>query len=545
MSSNSRRAVIYTRISLDLRDGAGVERQEVECRQWVERQGYELVEVCSDNSISAFTGKTRPGFERAVELLTTGRADVLVAWHLDRVTRQMDDLQRLMSIRGLLIDTVRGSPIDTGDASTVLGGQLLTVIAEFESSHKRERVLAAQAAKVRAGGLLPRLWGYDGNTPTDEARVSIPALFDVFVRTHNIEAARARFHELAPDAPWSRGAILSRLKQGAYAGIVEWQGAVLDVEPQWEALIDVPTFRRAQAILTSPRRRVTHHERGVALALGTGLYVCGRCGETMIAGGVVSTAEGRRPAYRCKSNAHLNRDRADIDTAVVAMLLWRLETANIGAALLPRESTGTSRVDELSRDLDTRSERLRILHEDYASGVLEPVYARPAIQNLRAEIEALNSELASLGVDPTVAPYPYSVSLTVLGIPLAALRQLLAAVMVVTLPELPPPTGMRKKGTRVGLREGSIKLEWLDEPGTDTLRGSHQVPDWTGVFNDLPLPKVPSWLLQQMDDSPLTEEVRRQVWRTISPYAVGRDWDVPGLFELNDGGVSEYGKQFE
>lgn len=50
-----RRAVIYARVSLDLRDGAGVERQELECRKLVQQRGYELVEVCIDNSLSAYS----------------------------------------------------------------------------------------------------------------------------------------------------------------------------------------------------------------------------------------------------------------------------------------------------------------------------------------------------------------------------------------------------------------------------------------------------------------------------------------------------------
>lgn len=65
-----------------------------------------------------------------------------------------------------------------------MGSQTLTDAAAFDPRHKAERVLAAQAATIRAGGLLPRLWGYDGNTPTDEARVAILAQFEVFVRTY-------------------------------------------------------------------------------------------------------------------------------------------------------------------------------------------------------------------------------------------------------------------------------------------------------------------------------------------------------------------------
>ena len=282
-----RRAVIYARVSLDLRDGAGVERQELECRKLVQQRGYELVEVCIDNSLSAYSGRPRPGFERSVELLSSGQADVLVAWHLDRITRQVDDMQRLLRIRNLYIDTVRGAPVDINDASAVLMGQLLTAFGSFESRHKGERVLAAQRAKAQKGELWHRLWGYEGGIVTQDARSAIPAMFDAFVRTHNIEDARRAFHELAPTAPWSRSAIRRRLEQPAYAGIVMLQGAELDVPAKWEALVTRETFQRVQAILRSPLRLATSHQRGI-------VKFCGRVVLRLLAGRV-----GVRRVSRC------------------------------------------------------------------------------------------------------------------------------------------------------------------------------------------------------------------------------------------------------
>lgn len=86
----------------------------------------------------------------------------------------------------------------------MMTGQIVAVISSFESSHKAERVVAAQMAKASKGELLAKLWGYEGNIPIEEARRAIPALFDTFLRTENIEAARAAFIAEAPDAPSSR-----------------------------------------------------------------------------------------------------------------------------------------------------------------------------------------------------------------------------------------------------------------------------------------------------------------------------------------------------
>ena len=59
-------AGIYLRISEDRRDGAGVERQEKECRELADRIGWLVIDVFTDNDISAssFSRKRRTDHER-------------------------------------------------------------------------------------------------------------------------------------------------------------------------------------------------------------------------------------------------------------------------------------------------------------------------------------------------------------------------------------------------------------------------------------------------------------------------------------------------
>ena len=74
----TRRAAIYTRISQD-REGAGlgVERQEADCRALADRLGWTIVAVHSDNDLSAYTGKPRPGYLALLADLRAGTADAV------------------------------------------------------------------------------------------------------------------------------------------------------------------------------------------------------------------------------------------------------------------------------------------------------------------------------------------------------------------------------------------------------------------------------------------------------------------------------------
>jgi len=90
------RAAIYTRLSLD-KDGesTSTQDQEAECRELVERQGWTVQGVYTDNDISAYTGKVRPAYRRMLTAVADGEVDVIVSWATDRLYRRVDSLGEL------------------------------------------------------------------------------------------------------------------------------------------------------------------------------------------------------------------------------------------------------------------------------------------------------------------------------------------------------------------------------------------------------------------------------------------------------------------
>jgi len=84
----SKRAAAYVRISQDTEgEGLGVTRQEHDCRALIDRHGWQLVDVHTDNDISAFSGKRRPAYEQLLTSIEQRLVDVVVAWHPDRLHR--------------------------------------------------------------------------------------------------------------------------------------------------------------------------------------------------------------------------------------------------------------------------------------------------------------------------------------------------------------------------------------------------------------------------------------------------------------------------
>src|SRR5438105_722573 len=89
-----KRAAIYCRISQD-REGAGlgVDRQRDDCEKLAASMGLTLVAIHTDNDISAFSGKTRPGYRALLNDLNTGHANVVIVWHTDRLHRSPRELE--------------------------------------------------------------------------------------------------------------------------------------------------------------------------------------------------------------------------------------------------------------------------------------------------------------------------------------------------------------------------------------------------------------------------------------------------------------------
>lgn len=102
------RAVGYARISKDdLRQGNGVQRQEQGIRTYAEREGWELVDVLSDNDLSAskYATKPRPGYERFLHLARSGAVERAVIYRVDRLLRIPTELEALI----ILVEELGGA----------------------------------------------------------------------------------------------------------------------------------------------------------------------------------------------------------------------------------------------------------------------------------------------------------------------------------------------------------------------------------------------------------------------------------------------------
>lgn len=76
------RCAIYVRMSLDRTGEAlGIERQLDECQRLASVRGLTVVEVITENNTSASTGK-RPGYEHVLSLIKSRQVQAVVVWKM-------------------------------------------------------------------------------------------------------------------------------------------------------------------------------------------------------------------------------------------------------------------------------------------------------------------------------------------------------------------------------------------------------------------------------------------------------------------------------
>lgn len=206
------RCGVYLRVSLDATgEHLAVDRQREACLRDAAARGWRVVEEYVDNSISASDERAqRPGYEAMVADLRAGRIDAVVAYDLDRLTRQMGQLEELLRIaesgRGL-IATTNGEYDLTTDAGRLMARiRLAVAVQEVERKGARQRDAIRQRAKAgrwAKGGVRPFGYSGEGVVIEDEAAI-VRALFDAVERGVPLRVlARVLNGEDAPhvDAP--------------------------------------------------------------------------------------------------------------------------------------------------------------------------------------------------------------------------------------------------------------------------------------------------------------------------------------------------------
>lgn len=413
------RATIYTRISKDLRQRAGVERQLAECEQLCADRGYTVVSRHEDNDISAFSGKPRPGYESMLKEIERGGVDVVVCWHTDRLYRRPKDLETLIDLcesKQISVETVNAGGLDLSTSSGRLIARQLAIFSGYEVEHQIERQKAAhdsRAAQGRfRGGKIP--FGFiRGDEPgtLKHHPIQAPALRKAARDLINGRTAMSIAREWVQTGvvvvdgttrnKWGAAHVRRRLTNPKIAGFEHHHGELFKATG-WEPIVDESTWRVVCGILKDPKRNVSHTQE--RRWLGSGLFICGNCGSKL---GTVKRAKKRSPAtrsYFCYSCTKLSRSMLKVDAVVVGVVLSYLERERLHVLSSIREATedGES-LEQLQMKRQAAESRKAELARLFAKGVLSGAQLEAGTAEIDKEINGISSKIGKLQADSPTA----------------------------------------------------------------------------------------------------------------------------------------------
>lgn len=395
--SRVKRVVIYTRISRDdTGDNAKTARQEKTCRALCEARGWEVVAVENDESISAYSGKDRPGWNEVLRMINDGEVDVVVAWHIDRMTRSMTDLENLIVLaeaNDVGVATATGDIDLTTDVGRMVA-RILAAVARQEVERKSARQRHANSARAYSGIAWkagPRPFGYEEDRVTireDEARYLREAAVDLLggwslsaiARRWTDEGVVGNALNEKNKGIWNGSTVRRLLLNPRYVGLRTYNGEVVG-EAEWEPLFTQEMHDALAAKLGDPARGDGSKTGRMPRTLLSGLARCAACDNTVTASGTHKV-----PSYRCRHNFCVTVPRDRADEWVLARCAEAIAEGGMPSAAVEDRDAIKAEIAELQDRQTFMAQQVALGNLDKETWLEASVPSRKRLQELTASL---------------------------------------------------------------------------------------------------------------------------------------------------------------
>lgn len=328
------RCITYARVSTDAqeRDGTSLDSQEEACAELATERGWTVVRRLRDAASGFYLD--RDGIEELRGLLRRGEIDAVVAYAVDRLSRNQNHIGVLfdeIKDAGATLEFVTERFEDTAVGRFILAARAF--IGEVEREKIAERTMRGKVERAKSGrlpqGTGAGIYGYTYDTESgtrsinEEQAPTVRRIFEEFAAgTSCNRLANDLNQDLVPafkGGRWHALTVRRMLRNESYAGRTvyrrtrtekvrdaakgrwvrrtierdssEW----IDVDGVTPAIVSRELFDRAQTRLSDPERRNrARPSRSYPLK---GRLRCGICGSAMVG---QSLQGGRYQYYRCR-----------------------------------------------------------------------------------------------------------------------------------------------------------------------------------------------------------------------------------------------------
>ncbi|HEV7206147.1 MAG TPA: recombinase family protein, partial [Jatrophihabitans sp.] len=373
------RALIYARISPASADknAPKTANQVADCDALATKCGYRVTGVFVDDNLSASTGKTRPDFERLLEAVRAGNADIVLATEEERFARNMGDKERLQLAciaSGATWHTLRDGQVDPADAAGEFMGTMRAAVGRMESRRKAERQINANAHR-RANGERymqgPRIFGWMDDKSTLEKSEAdlIKAGTKMILEGSTIYRVCMMFRDSGVKPiraqAWQTVAVQNMLCRWTNAGVMSYKDVPdFGVTTDWQPIV---SRKDLEAVRTILKRKGLARNRAQSLATGIAKCVCGAT--------VVGSGANGKKFYVCTAQ-RAGTKNGGLHSSILFNLLDEKITEEICQAYLEEPEAVTDDSSELAGLYD-RLHGLQKQQEDLLDLHLEGTLTKP------------------------------------------------------------------------------------------------------------------------------------------------------------------------
>ena len=309
MDEKIKSAGIYIRVSTfdQAREGFSLREQEERLKEFCKFKRYNIYKVYQDAGISAKNDK-RPAYQEMIEDVKKGNINVIVALKLDRLTRSVYDIEKLMKFVNDYecdIDCMADeSNTTTSNGRMVM--RIMTSVSQNEIEKCSERTKFGMACAIKNGHIPNRTGlGFKRENkklvPDPLTKDIIVRIFDLYLegKSHQAIANIYNKEKVLGKTNWYDSTIQKILSNELYKG--DYVNGKRTKHPTYYENVIEPIVSKEkwESCQYQKLRNARHYER-TATYLFTNKLKCSKCGNFL--GGHATTKTNGKKYYYYKCN---------------------------------------------------------------------------------------------------------------------------------------------------------------------------------------------------------------------------------------------------
>lgn len=309
MDEKIKSAGIYIRVSTfdQAREGFSLREQEERLKEFCKFKRYNIYKVYQDAGISAKNDK-RPAYQEMIEDVKKGNINVIVALKLDRLTRSVYDIEKLMKFVNDYecdIDCMADeSNTTTSNGRMVM--RIMTSVSQNEIEKCSERTKFGMAGAIKNGHIPNRTGlGFKRKNkklvPDPLTKDIIVRIFDLYLegKSHQAIANIYNKEKILGKTNWYDSTIQKILSNELYKG--DYVNGKRTKHPTYYENVIEPIVSKEkwESCQYQKLRNARHYER-TATYLFTNKLKCSKCGNFL--GGHATTKTNSKKYYYYKCN---------------------------------------------------------------------------------------------------------------------------------------------------------------------------------------------------------------------------------------------------